>query len=442
LKPPLYPQDIPLVRQSLTDMLAGRVMQTPVGTGLPEFIVWQGPKAPFFSHAALMGWVGKNIEAAKILLWDSDRDPSARGEWHRKLALAIISSFLPLKMNPPVGEGFDLFDGKLLPNNTRDPDPRIYLRSLGDNFNGLTEAYLTERAKGRDHPQWLTWCEQYADWLLSQQDAKGGFPRTWKQGTGEVADPSPLSTYNVIPFLARLRQAAGDEKYLHAAIRAADFCWSSGQYEGIYVGGTIDNPNVIDKEAGTLSSEGYLVLYQITHDRQWLTRAEEAADYAETWIYGWNVPMPADEDDAKLHWKRGVPTVGLQLIATGHSLVDELMAADAGTYFQLYLLTRDPHYLEVAKILLNDTKSMVAIPGRLCDLPGPGWQQEHFSLAPERGYGLHRGWLPWIPTLQLDGIYKAEQPDPEHFKELYSTSKSNPHSQTNLPDLNRGAGGN
>ena len=71
-----------------------------------------------------------------------------------------------------------------------------------------------------------------------------------------------------------------------------------------------------------------------------------AADYAETWVYLWNVPMPADDEDARLHWKRGVPTAGLQLISTGHLLVDAYMAFDADEFAQLGTLTGDRHYLD------------------------------------------------------------------------------------------------
>lgn len=255
---------------------------------------------------------------------------------------------------------------------------------------------------------------------LTQQHADGGFPRSWKPGSGEVADPAPQSTYNAIPFLAVLGKATGQQKYLDAAVRAADFSWNAGQSQGVFVGGTIDNPDVIDKEAGTLSVEGYLALYEIAHDKRWLDRAVTVANYAETWIYSWNVPMPADEDNGKLGWKRRVPTVGLQLIATGHSLVDDYMAFDTDEYAKMYSYTKDSHYREVSRILLHNTKNMVAVPGRLYDLPGPGWQQEHWSLTPVRGFGIHRGWLPWVATSQLNGIFGLEDFDWALFKQLAS----------------------
>src|SRR5271157_1090938 len=428
LNPAVYPQDISLVRQSIIDMLAGRVEMMPGGTGIPNSIEWQGPHSPDIDHKAVMGFTGKNLEAARLLLEDADRDLSARGQWHRKLAVAIISSFLRLKIDPPVGEGFDLLTGQSVPAIPR--DHLVFLRSFGDDFASLVKAYTEERNAGRAHPEWVQWCTRFGDWLLTQQSADGDFPRSWRPGTGEVADASGLSSYNAVPFLALLSQATGQAKYLQAAIRAADFCWSSGQSHGAFVGGTIDNPDVIDKEAGTLSLQAYLAIYQATQDSQWLNRAGAAADFAETWIYCWNVPMPADEDNGELHWKRGIPTMGLQLIATGHSLVDEYMSDDAGDYAKMSFFTKDPHYFAVARLLLHDTKVMVAIPGRLYDLPGPGWQQEHWSLAPVRGFGLDRAWLPWVATSQLGGIYDSESFNRELFQRLCSVSPPSSREQT------------
>jgi hypothetical protein len=39
--------------------------------------------------------------------------------------------------------------------------------------------------------------------------------------------------------------------------------------------------------------------------------------------------------------------------------------------------------------------------------------QEHWSLSPHRGYGLHRGWLPWVATSQLDGFFGVMALDPK-----------------------------
>jgi len=80
----------------------------------------------------------------------------------------------------------------------------------------------------------------------------------------------------------------------------------------------------------------------------------------------------AEDDDAALHWKKGVSTVGLQLIASGHSLVDAYMVWDVTAYARLYQHTGGVHYRNVARLLLHNTKTMLALPGGTYDLAGPG----------------------------------------------------------------------
>lgn len=110
--------------------------------------------------------------------------------------------------------------------------------------------------------------------------------------------------------------------------------------------------------------------------------------------------------------------VGLQLISSGHSLVDMYMAFDVDEYAGLFKYTGDVHYLAMARLLLHNTKSMLALPERMYDLKGPGWQQEHWSLAPHRGFGLHRGWLPWVSTSHLNGIFGLEELDKTLYNQL------------------------
>jgi hypothetical protein len=417
LKPPVTWQNLALIQRSIIDVLASQVEVAGDRTGIPNFLsAVPDEKFPTNRHA-IMGFTGKNLESAEFLLADAQIDQNAtRAARDRELGLAIFESFVRLQMNPPIGEGFDIKTGE--PELAIPRDRCVYLRSFGDDMKATLRAYRREKLHGNLHPDWLAWTRQFGDWLLTQQQSGGGFPRAWVPGTVEVADSSAGSSYTPVPFLVLLSQETEDSRYLKSAERAADFVWTSGQSDGQFVGGTIDNPDVLDKEAGTLSTEAYLALFDATKDSKWLDHARVAADYAETYIYIWNVPMPADEDDTLLHWKKGVPTYGVQLIATGHTLVDDYMSFDVDEYARLARWTGDQHYLAIATLLLHDTKNMTAVPGRTYDLKGPGWQQEHWSLAPIRGFGLHRGWLPWVATSQLKGIFGLRDFDPELYRQL------------------------
>ena len=290
----------------------------------------------------------------------------------------------------------------------------MYLREFTDDMKWVLNAYQWELSRGSEHYEWFRWCTEFGQWLLNQQKPDGSFPRSWYPGTDKIYDDNYQSSYNAMAFLTKLSEvtggkvfwtAHGDDPFLIAAKRAGEFCWHHYQANDQYVGGTIDNNNVLDKEAGTLSLEGYLALYEATREPKWLARAKAAADYAETWIYAWNIPMPVDETDENLHWKKGVPTVGVNRINSQSSGVDQSIAGDVDEYAKLYAYTKDEHYKDIARILLHNTKSMVALPGRLYDLYEPGAQQEHWGISFMRGEARHRGALPWVTVNHITGIF-------------------------------------
>ena len=418
LQPKVNFQDIEAARRSLVDMLGDRVQTKNGLSGIAKAMPAVTSAAPP-NRITVMGFVGKALECSNFLLQDADRGQSPLDSLHRQQAINIINSFVKtLTLSPPDGEGFNLDTG--IPLMNRPQDGKMYLRSFGDDLKSLLRAIKREKNQGRLHEDWLAWAKSFADWLLPQQSAAGGFPRGWIS-TGKIVDSSQQSSYTVIPYLLLLTELTGQPQYKNAAIKAGEFCWNNGQYKALFVGGTLDNPNVIDKEAGTLSLEAYLDLYNTTKDNKWISRAKVAADFAETWMYIWNIPMPEDEQDKDLHWEKGVSVVGLQLISTGHSLADAYMCFDVDEYAKLSVISKDKHYEEVAKILLHNTKGMLALPGRTYDLLGEGWQQEHWSLAPMRGFGLHRAWLPWVTTSHLNGIFGLEEYDRALYKKLITT---------------------
>ncbi|HKO12425.1 MAG TPA: hypothetical protein VJV22_10670 [Acidobacteriaceae bacterium] len=405
--PPSYPEE---ETQGQKASLAAWARSVGVDLDPSMSELWRWPKVN-------MGFVSKGIEAADELLREGDRDPSARGKQMRQSGLAIIESFIRLvPMSPPAAAGFNLETGK--PDS--EPAGIFFLRAPSEGMHTLMNAYLREKREGRDHADWLHWCQQLADWLLTQQREDGSFPRSWKNGTGAVNEESGTSSYDPVPLLVSLSKVTGNQRYFDAAVRAGEYVWDNYGKHGVFVGGTTDNPNIVDKEAGMLSLEAFLALYEATRAPKWLERAEAAGNYTESWIWIWNVPMPIGADDAQLQWKRGVSTVGVQGIsARGPGGVDEYLDWAVPEFAELYKETRDEHYLDVARILLFDTKNMLALPGRTYDLDGPGWQQENWGMGPgRRGFGSHRSWLPWISVNHLHSITGLEEFDPALYQRL------------------------
>lgn len=420
LKPVARPLDVDLVRRVLLDHLESQAATIDGRTAIPFVVSTVAvPEKQWNWTMAGMGFVTKNLENADQLLREGDRDHTARGAAMRKTGLAIIASMIQALPSVPLpATGYDLATGKPYQHIWLAP----WLRNATEDMRALMIAYAREKARGRDHPEWLAWTRQYADWLLEQQRADGSWPRRWYPSSNVPAEPSGTASYAPVPLLTLLTQLTGDMRYQQAALRAGTYVWNTFGSKGLFIGGASDNPDITDKEAGMLSMEAFLSLYDASGDKRWLDRARAAADFAESWIWIWNLPMPVDADNAQLHWKKGVPTTGLQgITALSAGGADEYLDWAVPSYARLYKLTDDPHYLDVARILLRDTKAMVALPGRRYDMRGTGWQQENFGMGPGlhgRGVGSHRLWLAWVTANHLHGITGLEELDPALFRQL------------------------
>ena len=359
----------------------------------------------------ILGFCGKHIEVGEQFIEEADREPGPRSDRVRKLGMTVIDSQVKLvPMSPfPSGEGFNLRTGKVIGG--------AGIRSLSEDMRTMVDLLRYERAHGRQHPDWFAWAKDYADDLLKVQHEDGSYPSGWNADGGTRTGPT-VTSYAPPQFLVRMAEETGDRKYLDSAIRAAEYIWANYASRDLFLGAT--GGDVSDKESGMLTMESFLSLYDNTKDPKWLSRAKVAADYTESWIRLWNVPMPIGADPAGLGWKPGIPTTGANGIAANVSgEVDQYLDWAAPSYAKLYKLTNDEHYLDVARILLHDTKAMTALPGRTYDLKGPGWQQEHWRMGPGvRGIGAHRTWLPWISVNHVHSIIGLEELDKALYQRL------------------------
>lgn len=419
LKPPVNAVDVDMIRRLSIDVLSGRVLTVEGRTGIPYLLEARTGEYRNRSDAkrAAMGFCARNIEIADEFLKEADREPNTeRGRKLRQQGLDIIATFVRLlPMAPPEGDGFDLFTGKIIPASwSVGQQP---LLTISTDMRNLVLAYEREKKKGIDHPEWLAWVKSYADWLLTQQRGDGSFPRAWKPGTGIIFNPSPSATYAPIVLFVPLSRVTGDNKYMQAALRAGDYVWQHYGVAGNYQGGAVDASSarlLTDKEGGMAAMDAFMALYEASHQRKWLSHALSAADYTESWIWIWDVPLPGHLPDPHLRWRNG-SMVGLQEITTNGTGVgaggDEYLDWAVSLYAKAYKYSGDAHYREVAQILLHNTKAKVATPKDTFDFVGPGWEQESWSNDPGK-------WLPWLAANHLNGIMTLEEFDPALYRQL------------------------
>ncbi|MDF2960694.1 MAG: hypothetical protein K0S39_2429 [Paenibacillus sp.] len=270
-----------------------------------------------------------------------------------------------------------------------------YIRMLADGIEAILDAYLYMRKIGDERPAWLEFCGKTADWIVNIQNADGSFYRAYNTDSSIRMD-SKANTPSVIRFLVQFYLVSGDERYKAAAIKAGDWSYDYAYLNMEYRGGTCDNMDIMDKEAGIYALFGFLALYDLTGEDKWLEGAIGAADYTETWTYAWTFPVTTPWPK---HPFNKYSISGQSIITIGGG-ADVYMAACSYTYYRLYVITGDEHYLDFAEFIDKNTRQSNDVDGSIgYIMPGLGHEAGNFTSQVLQS---HYHWLPWCTFVEID----------------------------------------
>ncbi|MDR6881921.1 hypothetical protein [Bacillus sp. 3255] len=347
----------------------------------------QLPNMDISSVSFQFGFVGQQPGIGYQLLRYGDKDgvPEAFEKgvnvidfWVRT---AMTDSGLPQMCYNPNINGFE-------------PYPH-YIRMLADGIEPILDAFLYLRGKGDLRPSWLEFCRKTADWLVQIQNEDGSYYRAYHTDSSIRMD-SKANTPSVIRFLVQFYLVSGDERYKAAAIRAGNWSFDCNYRNMEYRGGTCDNSDIQDKEAGIYALFGFLALYDLTGEDKWLEGTIGAADYTETWTYAWSFPV-------RTLWPKhpfNHYSISGQSIITIGGGADVYMAACSYTYYRLYVITGDEHYLDFAEFIHKNTRQSSDVDGSAgYVMPGLGHESGNFTTQTLQS---HYHWLPWCTYVEVD----------------------------------------
>ncbi|WP_298650478.1 glycoside hydrolase family 76 protein [uncultured Proteiniphilum sp.] len=281
-------------------------------------------------------------------------------------------------------------------------DYEAYMRVAAGGMEGMMGAWNIMKKHGNDRPEWLAYCKKYGDWLTRNQEEDGSFYLRYNWKTGKPTHDSKYTTTNIIRFLIELYSVTQDKRYLDTALKAGEFSYDFIHRDYLYVGGVIDNPNVKDRESGQMAIYAFLALYDVTGDEKWKEAAIQAARYTETFMFAYHVPMAIN--DTLTDFPKDKSIVGQTLIATGHSAIDNGLAFSSFQYYRLYLITGDSHFLEMARLIQNNTLSIMDLDGKL-RYRHRGLLTECFNPQANRGHSV-RQQLPWNQASILEPMHR------------------------------------
>lgn len=338
-----------------------------------------------------MGFIGQQIPAAYLLIKNGFKIESYN---LIHLGEEIIDFW---SYNSPMPSGLPRvwFDPTPAPPHWRNFDS--YLRITSDGMQGVLWGWYVMHNNSLEKPNWLRFAVNFGQWLVTHQNEDGSWYCRYDQQSKPVSPFSKLCTTHPIPFLVDLYQVTGNKTYLMVVTEAGKFSYAHIHTTFAYVAGTPDNPNVMDKEAGMMAFNAFLALYDLLQNKKWLNAAIQAASFVETWTYSWNIPVPPGDPNADFPSNR--KTIGVSLIATGHSGADTCISYTVWGFYRLYLYTADTHYLHFARMVVHNTKQLLDWDGTL-HYAHPGLQLEAMSFAVPRGHSVGV-WLPWLTVSTL-----------------------------------------
>lgn len=231
--------------------------------------------------------------------------------------------------------------------------PRRNPLSQGQTLNNMLNALRAARERGGyDTSKWEAFlnraCTLHAERILRE-------------------DWSPVSTNEgfLIAPLAQASELLGEAKYLEAATKAAQhYLGRHLSMDEPYWGGTLD-ARCEDKEGAWAALQGFLAMYEISGDTQYLEASQHAADVVLSYMYVWDVSMPPGRLADHAFRSRGWTAVSVQNM---HLDVYGVLCAPA--FWRLGELTGNEDYKEIAQLL--------SVPcGQLTDPWGSAGEQLH-----------------------------------------------------------------
>ena len=302
-----------------------------------------------------------------------------------------------------------------------------FTRMAVDAMEGLFDAYRLAVANGIQVNGWIEAVKACADWFVNAQNADGSWYRcynyegtyykgtesniTWNPGNITKSTSKNNSTMPV-RFLGKMYEFTGDLKYLNAVKKAGDFIYNQLYPQNVYYGGTCDNPDCMDKEAGVYAMYAYDTLYTLTGDKKWLTCLEQATVFTMSSVITVSFKINRNATDLKAAnaLKYGYSD-GLSYIICGGTGVDNYAAYIYYQLFRLYVHTGNDVYYKMSEFIQQNTKSTMDWDGAL--------NYPYKSLTPEAstiysfGYasaeddnGVQGVWLPWQSVANAEPIAK------------------------------------
>lgn len=340
------------------------------------------------------GFTGRQLNNAYILMFLSKR--LKQSNWI-EFGKRIVDSFIDHCVHEN-GYFYTLYNTRLSGSFNPIGDPRgewlhygvksaisgNYLRNMVEAAHDLCLCYSV---LGKN--KWLEAALKLGRFLVRIQNDDGSWYRAYSPSGEAIMEPEnwfgntleeqKSATPIPISFLVYLYKLSNQRDFLFSAEKACEWVLENSVAESCYRGGTLDNPNVIDKEAMAYVMKALLDCYEQTSRSDYLEGAIKAGKLALTWNFLWDVPFEKGTRLGEYDFKtRGWG--GINLWWAG-GVVDIYSLFFIDKWIQLGEITGETVFLDVVKLIMSGTQQLLSYPKEYYGMVSIGMQEEGFASS-------------------------------------------------------------
>lgn len=230
-----------------------------------------------------------------------------------------------------------------------------------------------EKKHGRKHPEWEQKIKGLLNQFLKLQNADGSFPRKFHDDLS-VIDKSGGSTPSATLPLVMGYKYFKDKRYLKSAVRTVNYLDKEIISKADYFSSTLD-ANCEDKEASLYAATAayYLVLVTTGKEQQrYAELAREAAYFALSWYYTWDVPFAQGQMLGDLDLK----TRGWGNVSVENNHIDVFVFDFADVLRWLAGRYNEPRFMRFSEVISTSMRQLLPFEGHMCGVGKAGFYPE------------------------------------------------------------------
>ena len=281
-------------------------------------------------------------------------------------------------------------NGKVYGDTHRDMEikPRIAMvRKNADALYFLLKQFMLLKEKQQHHlikPEWEAAVKKLAQAFVKLWNEYGQFGQLLNVETGKLEVGGSTAGASVPAALALASDYFDEPDFLVVARASAEKYYEQDVKSGYTTGGPGEILQCPDSESAFAMLESFIILYEITGDKTWITKAENMAKICATWVVSYDYIFP---EESRLAQCNARSTGAVWASVQNKHAAPGICTASGDCLLKLYRATGNEKYLELLKDIAHNILEFMSTENRPVGNNINGYTNERVNMSDWEGKG-------------------------------------------------------